>query len=139
MKAKCEKTTVVPGPIHKIIPINPDKGIYMIAYTDNNGAKRLEKHKENRELLCELLEIALDIPKKMLVLEDMVDFYWIDGTHYYTPIKGEFKNRREFCKHAQRPEDNIRIIGELISMKQGWVEGALESVEDVIDEQWITV
>jgi Flavin containing amine oxidoreductase len=143
MKAKCEKTTVVPGPIHKIIPINPDKGIYMIAYTDNNGAKTLEKHKENtkinRELLCELLEIALDIPKKMLLLEDMVDFYWDDGTHYYTPIKGEFKNRKEFCKHAQRPEDNIRVVGELISMKQGWVEGALESVEDVIDEQWITI
>jgi monoamine oxidase len=26
------------------------------------------------------------------------------------------------------------IVGEMISMNQGWVEGALESVEKIIDE-----
>lgn len=141
MKEKCEKTTIVPGPIHKIIPINPDKGIYMIAYTDNNAAKKLEKHKENtkknRELICEILELALDIPKNTLELEDMIDFYWDVGTHYYLPLKGDFKNRKDYCSFAQKPDENMRIVGELISMNQGWVEGALESVENIINEEWI--
>jgi len=39
------------------------------------------------------------------------------------------KNRQEFIKVAQRPDKNILIVGELISIHQGWVEGALESVK----------
>jgi hypothetical protein len=136
MKEKCSKTTIVPGIIHRVIPINKEKGIYMIAYTDNKDAKRLSKyHKntiKNRNILCRLLERALDIPKNMLQLDDMINFYWHIGTHYYKPLKGNYKNRREFCYIAQRPDKNIRVIGEMISMKQGWTEGALESVESVI-------
>jgi len=135
MKEKCLKTTVIPGPLHKIIPMNTDAGIYMIAYSDNKGAITLEKYKENtsknRNVLSRLLETALDIPSNTLVLEDMIDFYWDAGTHYYTPMKGNYKNRKEFCKIAQNPEENIMVVGEMISMKQGWVEGALESVESI--------
>jgi len=136
MKEKCSSSTIVPGPLHKIIPINVDKGIYMIVYTDNKGAFILEKHKENtkknRDILCRLLEVALNITVNSLELEDIVSFYWSIGTHYYTPLRGEFKDRVEFCNAAQRPENNIRVIGEMISMKQGWVEGALESVENIL-------
>jgi hypothetical protein len=143
MEEKCGTTTVVPGPIHKIIPMNTEKGIYMIAYTDNEGAKLLDQYKSNtvnnRNKLCRLLEEALDIAKHSLELEDMVDFYWEIGTHYYKPLRGDFKNRKDFCNHAQRPSENIRVVGEMVSMKQGWVEGALESVENVIREKWIIV
>jgi hypothetical protein len=137
MKEKCSKTTIVPGPIHKIIPMNIEKGVYMIAYTDNEDAKLLDKYKENRNVLSRLLEIALDLPEKSLELEDIIDFYWNIGTHYYTPIRGAFKNRKDYCNHAQSPSENIRVVGEMISMKQGWVEGALESVENVINKKWI--
>jgi monoamine oxidase len=64
----------------------------------------------------------------------MVDFYWDVGTHYYSPMKGAFKNRNDFCKHLQRPKNDILVVGEAVSMKQGWVEGALESVENIIRE-----
>lgn len=138
MKEKCSKTTIVPGPLHKIIPMNKDKGIYMIAYTDNSGAKILEKYKnntvKNREIICRLLEIALEIPENLLELEDMIDFYWDVGTHYYKPIRGNFINREDFCYKAQRPMNNVFVVGELVSMKQGWVEGAFESVEDIAKE-----
>uniref|UniRef100_A0A6C0JK28 Amine oxidase domain-containing protein n=1 Tax=viral metagenome TaxID=1070528 RepID=A0A6C0JK28_9ZZZZ len=137
MHEKCEKTTIVPGPLHKIIPMNPEKGIYMIAYTDNAGAKLLEKNRENRELICKLLETALEIPQNTLELDDIIDFYWENGTHYFLPLKGGFKTRKEYCNVAQKPEKNIRVVGELISMNQGWVEGALESVENVIEKEWI--
>jgi hypothetical protein len=143
MKEKCSKTTIVPGPIHKIIPMDIEKGIFMIAYTDNKDAKILDRYKsnnvKNRKVLCRLLEIALDIPKESLELDDMVDFYWETGTHYYTPLRGDFKNRKDFCNHAQQPSENIRVVGEMISMNQGWVEGALESVNNVINKKWLKI
>ena len=44
LKNAVNSTTIVNSPLYKIIPINPDKGIYMIAYTDNKGAKILKKY-----------------------------------------------------------------------------------------------
>jgi len=140
MKEACSITTVVPGPIHKLIPMDKEKGVYMIAYTDNRDAKLLEKYKKNtkknRDVLCRLLETALDIPEKTLELDDMIDFYWETGTHYFKPLKLGYKNRKEYIYDAQHPAENIRVVGEMISMKQGWVEGALESVEAILDENW---
>jgi hypothetical protein len=121
--------------------MNAEKGVYMIAYTDNEDAKTLEEYRKNtvnnRKMLCRLLEYALDIPKNTLVMDDMIDFYWNIGTHYYKPLRGAFKDRKDFCNSAQRPSDNVRVVGEMVSMKQGWVEGALESVENILDKKWL--
>jgi monoamine oxidase len=38
---------------------------------------------------------------------------------------------------AQHPDKNILVVGEMISRKQGWTEGALESVEKVVTPEWI--
>jgi monoamine oxidase len=62
----------------------------------------------------------------------MIDFYWPVGTHYYEPLHGPYKNRREFIYAAQNPMPNVYVVGEVVSQHQGWVEGALESVEAVI-------
>jgi hypothetical protein len=138
MKRICPMTTVVPGPLHKIIPMNPDKGVYMIAYTDNKDSKILDKYSENtaenRDVLCRLLEIAFDLETGCLSLLDMKDFYWPIGTHYYAPLKGNDQDRVVFIKNAQRPLPCIFIIGEMISLNQGWVEGALESVENILPD-----
>lgn len=73
----------------------------------------------------------------MLHIESIKDFYWKNGTHYYTPLSSNFKNRQEFIKVAQRPDKNILIVGELISIHQGWVEGALESVNITLTKDWL--
>ena len=120
-------TTIVPGPIHKLIPINPIKGIYMIVYTDNKGAKILKKYIENtvanRKSLCKYLQEALGVTQK-LELEDIRCFYWPIGTHYYT--------QHHLENITQNPKPNLYIIGEMISHNQGWVEGALESVDNIM-------
>jgi hypothetical protein len=134
-------TTIVSGPIHKIIPINGDKGIYMIAYTDNKGALSLKKYMENneynRKYLSELLEKFLGLNKNKLKLLKIKGFYWNEGTHYYDPLGNEFKTRTEFIKVAQEPMKNMRIVGEMICLDQGWTQGALESVEKIIDKNFI--
>ena len=133
--------TIVPGPLQKIIPMDPDNGVYMIAYSDNEAAKvlksRLENTPENREYFCNLLELSLGIPNGTLHLNAIMDFYWSVGTHFYDPLPNNFKNRKEFIKKAQAPLPSMLVVGEMISMNQGWVQGALESVEAVITKKWI--
>jgi len=128
--------TVVQGLIHKIIPMNPENGVFMIVYTDNEAANKLKRYSKNtprnREILCRYLEDCLAIPKNTLNMTDMCDFYWKIGTHYYAPLNNEYSNRVEFIREAQRPYPNVYVVGEMISRNQGWVEGALESVDRVI-------
>ena len=130
--------TIVPGPLQKIIPMNPEKGVYMIAYSDNNSAlvlkPFLDNTIENREIFALLVEDSLNIPQGSLTLVDMIDYYFDIGTHYYNHLREPFKNRSDFIKKAQRPFDNIFIVGEMISINQGWVEGSLESVENILQE-----
>ena len=128
---------VVPGPLQKIIRMNPDKGIYMIGYSDNKYAMYLKKYLENtsehREKFCRLLETALGIPKGSLELTKILGIYWDIGTHYYTPLDhSEYKNRKQFIEKAQYPQEGITVVGEMVSMNQGWIEGALDSVERIL-------
>jgi hypothetical protein len=135
-------TTVVPGPIHKIIPMNPDKGVYMIVYSDNAGARALYPYIENtapnRAALSRKIEVALGLESGSLDLVATRGFYWPIGTHYYKPLdRKQFKTRDAFLAVAQRPDPGIRIVGEMISRNQGWSEGAIESVDAVIDREWL--
>jgi hypothetical protein len=65
------------------------------------------------------------------------DFYWPIGTHYYEPLPNNFKNRKEFIKKAQTPLPGMVVVGEMISMNQGWTQGALESVDAVVTKKWV--
>jgi len=122
-------TTIVPGPIHKIIPIKPEEGIYMIAYTDNIGAKYLKKYSKNKGFLARLLETSLGCPVGSLKLIAISDYYWEIGTHYYSPLVGEYDDREDFIQQAQNPYPGCYVVGEMVSLHQGWVEGALQSCE----------
>jgi hypothetical protein len=134
--------TVVEGPLQKIIPMDPSKGVYMIAYSDNASAVALKDHlentPENRSYFEDLLEQALKIEEGSLKINALLDFYWPIGTHYYEPLKGPYKNRTAFINAAQHPDKNILVVGEVVSKHQGWVEGALESVEAVLNKKWLT-
>jgi hypothetical protein len=133
--------TIVPGPLQKIIPMNANKGVYMIAYSDNANATFLKKYLEdtpkNREIFCRLLEKALGIPNKSLELVAIKDYYWPIGTHYYTPLSDKYENREEFIHKAQNPEKGILVVGEVVCDNQGWTNGALASVKAVVNKKWV--
>ena len=142
MKQYVKGYTVVEGPLQKIIPMDPSKGVYMIAYSDNASAIALKDHlentPENRSYFEDLLEQALKIEEGSLKINALLDFYWPIGTHYYEPLKGPYKNRTAFINAAQHPDKNILVVGEVVSKHQGWVEGALESVEAVLNKKWLS-
>jgi hypothetical protein len=127
MAREVPKMTIVPGPLKKMIPMG--QGVYMIGYTDNDMAERLKdklKNTEmNREFMCRMIEKSLGIRKNMLKMKAMRDYYWPVGTHYYKPEIEKYNS-------LSNPEPNIYVVGEMVSKKQGWVEGALESVETIL-------
>lgn len=129
--------TIVPPPLQKIIPMDPDNGIYMIAYNDNTSSKCLKKWLkntvDNRAKLCTIIKKALGIPAETKIcLSSIIDFYWDTGTHFYTPLNSNFEKRKDFIANAQHPTNDIIVVGEAVALHQGWVEGALESVEAVM-------
>lgn len=143
MKKYVNAFTVVTGPLQKLIPMDTDKGVYMIAYTDNQHAKglkskgALENNVNVREMYSKWIQNALRIPRDTpLHIIAIRDYYWNDGTHYYAPLNTkEYKNRADFIRKAQHPMNGMLVVGEMVSRNQGWVEGALESVDAVITRE----
>ena len=133
--------TIVPGLLQKMIPFS--KSVYMIAYCDNKNAEILQNYKENtpknRKFFEKQVEEAIGIIPNSLKILAIKDFYWPIGTHYYEPLDlKKYVNRNEFIKEAQHPESGILVVGEDVSRKQGWTEGALESVDAVLNKKWVS-
>jgi hypothetical protein len=134
--------TILPGLLQKMIPIDADNGIYLIAYNDNENALALKNNLkntiENREIYQSLLEKSLGISSDSIKIIALKDYYWNIGTHYYRPLNAKvYSSREAFIKEAQHPEKNVLVVGEVVSRNQGWVEGALESVQAVLTKKWI--
>ena len=132
--------TIVSGPLQKMIPFS--KSVYMIAYADNRNAEILQNHKENTEenrlFFAKKVEEALGIEDNTLKIIAIKDYYWPIGTHYYEPLdKEKYHNRSQFIIEAQHPERGMLVVGEAVSRRQGWTEGALESVHAVLNTNWI--
>ena len=97
----------------------------MIAYSDNQKAEHGKKLKKSEisEWIRKEFEIKEPIRVKLLK-----HYYWKIGTHYFKPLPIKPK---EFLAIAQHPESNVFVVGESVSLNQGWVEGALESAKNI--------
>ena len=130
---KISTYTVVKGHLQKIIPINPQKGIYMIAYADNRHASALAPFAHDKAYMQRELRKATGVSD--VRIEDMHVKYWNEGTHYYSPLPSEFKTRRAFVHRVQRPMPNLFVVGESVALRyQGWTQGALESAHAVLPD-----
>jgi hypothetical protein len=119
---------VTEKPFQKILTIDEKKCIYMISYADNEVAKKWKKVNIKATVRSGLKKIFgedFQVLKHKLV-------YWNIGTHYFKPLPTEFKNRAEFLKTAQNPSENIYVVGEAVSTRQGNCEGAIQSVNKIL-------
>jgi protoporphyrinogen oxidase len=124
------------NPLQKIVLIT-DKTI-MASYSDGEKAlywkKYLDKNYNiiNKNKLIKIVykylqEVQPDINK----IDDILIKYWEEGVHYFYPMNG--KDIKEFLNKLSNPADNIQVVGEILSLRQGWVEGAIESVDRIIN------
>ena len=136
LQSKIQGMTYVDFPVQKMIPMNVEKGVYMIVYNDNQSALELKGRVENTPANCRFYERLLEkvLQVSGLHLMDIRAFYWEVGTHYYKPLFKNSENRESFMTKAQRPAENVFVVGELVSRNQGWTEGCLESVAEVLPD-----
>jgi 2-polyprenyl-6-methoxyphenol hydroxylase-like FAD-dependent oxidoreductase len=117
--------TVVGGVLQKMIPMGKD--VVMIGYADNANADRLRRYTTARILK----EAGRRLGGGTSRFEHVVKHYIAEGTHYYKPARvSVLEFRRRFRESL--PE-GIRVVGEAVSLDQGWVEGALQSVDEDLE------
>lgn len=129
---------VTPGPIRYFIPINPACGIVMLSYTDGKDARHLQGIlKEKGEDALE--DYLMEHLRKMFPTHDIPDtvFFkthpWYEGCSYWLP--GPYEPEK-LSEQALQPfpdtMPNVYCCGESFSMKQAWMEGALEHADQLL-------
>jgi hypothetical protein len=130
-------TTVTNSPLRFIIPINPKQGTIMTSYTDaqdtrpylkllDKGSKLLEKRimKDTRELFPEL-----DIPNPLFFKAHP----WYEGCTYWLPGLYEPQEQSKAIMNPMPHRfQHLYVCGESYSLRQAWMEGALEHAEAML-------
>jgi hypothetical protein len=125
-----DKKVVTNNPLRYIIPMDADKGLIMISYSDDHYTSFWEKIKHSQEKLKKNIvqyvnktfDLDISPPEKVWV------FDWDCGVGYWNPgVHSE--NVNSFMVH---PLSNVYICGENYSLTQSWVEGALQSCKQCL-------
>jgi protoporphyrinogen oxidase len=121
--------TILDNILEKLIFI--DDKILMISYNDDKRAIKLYKmYKQNKnQFITKLEKYVKSALNQDIKIDDIVVKYWDEGIHYIKPTKDvELKT---LIKKLQNPYPNFYVCGEMLSYKQGWVEGSIESVNRI--------
>jgi protoporphyrinogen oxidase len=119
--------TIVDTKLQKIIKIN--NNILMASYSDSSNALYWNKVKKlSKEKQIKIVSKYLEDFNVKGTINNILIAYWDEGIHYYKPTKDLHKTINKLSK----PAKNVYVVGEIISYKQGWVEGAIESVNRII-------
>lgn len=118
MKKKYKHSTIVGKRSHFIIPMR--ENVFMVAYTDGEDAISLYREMEAEDPLKVIQKEIGYLP------DDLIYSFWEEGVHYYTP--GGVVD----FEHLRNPERGIHVVGEAVAMSQGWVGGALETVDEIL-------
>jgi hypothetical protein len=103
--------------------------ILMASYSDSFYADYWKKYMNDKKKLTMKVDKYLrKVVPTVSNIDDIYIHYWPEGVHYYKPMYGKFD---EIHKKIINPEKNLYICGEIVSRRQGWVDGALSSVDDL--------
>jgi len=121
---------VTNNPIRYFLPINYEKNIAMVSYTDSSDTQIFHKilKKYGEESLGKF--IYNNLTKLFGLIPSMTYFkahYWKYGATYWLP--GNYDPILESKKSLKPFDSEIYLIGESYSLKQAWMEGALEQTE----------
>ena len=117
-----------------VIPIDDKQGLIMISYTDGKYA-RYWKDKSEAAMIKRLktyvhqtFDIHIESPKYTKVC------YWPIGTAYWKPDVTSYEVARKMLEPFAKECPGLYICGENYSTNQGWMEGALETAELVVEK-----
>lgn len=95
----------------------------MASYSDSINAMYWNKMHSN-ELKKKLIYWLRKIEPSTSDIDDVVCKFWDEAVHYYKPNN----NIKAMVKKLQRPMENVYVVGDVVSLRHGWVEGAIGSV-----------
>ena len=129
------KKTVTNSPLRYIIPVGQ---ALMISYTDGDDTRRwkriLDSENENRlgdTIVKEARKLfpEYEIPNPMFFKAH----YWPDGAYYWTPgLYDPVEVSESIMRPIPHTFPNLYIAGEAYSMRQAWMEGALEHADQML-------
>lgn len=128
-KLNIPRYSITDNQIEKIIVISDE--ILMISYSDYKYADYWYNlyNTDKEKLLDKLKQLFIKSTGQTIEIDDIEFAYWDEGIHYYYPQKDIKLNK--IISNLSNPCDNIYVIGEMLSYKQGWVEGAIESANRI--------
>jgi hypothetical protein len=128
---------VTAQPVRYVIPGNPEIGSIQISYTDSQDAdhwiRKLDAEGEVKvgaEMVKQLRELLLpSIPPPTFVKAHA----WRHGVSYWLPgIYSPADVSREAYQPFPASRPAIHLCGESFSLRQGWIEGALEHADGLV-------
>jgi hypothetical protein len=127
--AKINNFKVVSNCLMKISKVaSPGNDVFMVGYADNQAAEALKAILDapgSRTELAKLVCQALNLPSINIL--DVRAFYHKEGTHYYDE-QADLNNTAQYT-----PLPNVYVVGEAVSHNQGWTEGAVKTVNLVVN------
>ena len=128
------KRTTTDNYIRQIIPIDYESGLIMISYTDGKNTEYWESYASlGEEYLIRALHKEI---KELFGIEPpdpefVSSHYWKDGFHLWKIGEESQTVSKEILKPFKDKE--VYICGEAYSLKQGWIEGALDTCYQLLN------
>ena len=124
--------------LRQFIPLKSDKAFAQVSYSDSyyadywNHYLKLGTNTLSKELLIHLHIVFPELAN--IVAPKYIDaVYWPEGVHMWRPgvNSSDIHKRMQYIGAMGGSKAPIYIIGEAYSMHQCWIEGALETTDEV--------
>ena len=130
---------VTDSPLRYIIPVNPNQGTIMTSYTDDDDTRHWMKlYDEGGNVLEKAItkELRNQFPEKKIPTPLYFKAHpWYQGCTYWLP---GFYDPVEESKKVMCPQplkwQNLYACGESFSLRQAWMEGALEHADAMLNK-----
>lgn len=133
---------VTDSPLRYIIPINPKQGTIMTSYTDDKDTQPWLKLLDEGGSVLEsalMKELRKQFPER--TIPDPLYFkahpwyegctYWLPG--FYDPVE---ESKKVMCPQPTKWQ-SLYVCGESFSLRQAWMEGALEHAEAMLKKYFL--
>jgi len=123
--------------VRYVIPVDKEKGAIMVSYTEGDDAKywlmmmMAHPHRVQKEVMKKLRSLfpERDIPAPLFFkIHD-----WRQGCTYWTPGAYDVEKESRYSLHPMpNAIPGLFMCGESFSLRQAWVEGALEQADALL-------
>lgn len=126
---------VTDSPLRYCIPINPKTGLVMISYTDARDTKvwkGLSGRALETAVMTELQRLFPSETKVKTKPSWIHSYEWADGCSYWLPGNYDPHEVSQTMLCPLPAHKELYVCGESFSMKQAWIEGALEHAAELM-------